>query len=53
MSNNHSAALQQRPMAAPAAEAGTRKPLWRRFYDAWLLSYASRVDHNGNIIMCE
>lgn len=58
MSNNHSATMQQAAMAAPApataaAVAGPRKPLWRRFYEAWLRSYESRVDHNGNIIMCE
>jgi hypothetical protein len=58
MSNNHSAALRAPSMAVPAAPAGpagaaagARPSFWRRLVDAWVQSYANRVDSNGNIMI--
>lgn len=52
MSSNHSATLGAHSMAAPAAAAaGARPSFWRRMVNAWVQSYANRVDSNGNIMI--
>ena len=53
MSNNHSAVLGKAPVASSTGTATNAKPsIWRRMFDAWLLSYANRMDPDGNV-MCE
>ncbi|HEX8787265.1 MAG TPA: hypothetical protein VF793_13850 [Telluria sp.] len=52
MSNNISASFGASPSAVPARAAGKAKPsIWRRMFDAWLLSYSNRTDPDGNVFL--
>lgn len=52
MSNQHTAVMSEE-MAAPAGKAcAPKRSILRRLFDAWVRSYESRIDKDGNII-CE
>jgi len=51
MSNNISASFDGAPSATPAVETD-KTSIWRRMFDAWLQSYANRLDPEGNVL-CE
>jgi hypothetical protein len=51
MSNNISASFDAAPSAAPAVETN-QMSIWRRMFNAWLQSYANRLDPEGNVF-CE
>jgi hypothetical protein len=53
MSNNISAGFGAAPSATPARAAqATKVSIWRRMFNAWLQSYANRMDPEGNVF-CE
>ena len=50
MSNQSIAASQLQPMSSPAvSEPG--KGFWRAVFDAWVASYANRIDANGKVLI--
>lgn len=52
MSNNFSASFGASPGAVPArASSKAKASIWRRLFDAWLLSYSNRTDPEGNVFL--
>ncbi|MGJ7914476.1 hypothetical protein ACI48D_03215 [Massilia sp. LXY-6] len=50
MSNQSSAAAQLQTMSSPAErEAG--QGFWRTMFNAWIASYANRIDPEGKVLI--